>query len=388
MAFVGSAGGRVGAVRKSAKCSSANGVNVRMTVATPLSIGAEAATTAANAGSKKMSKFDKMRVKFGTREVKVDSDGIGFSYDDFESGIQKYEKSTAMGDTVVGTVVLLDKSGTFVDIGAKSSAMLPDNELSVCDFQGSAADILEVGDERDFEIISGEDASGMLKLSVRRLEMKQCWNRLAQLQAEDATVSSTIESVNRGGAMCKVENLRCFVPGSHLSMPANEELIGTELPLKFIEVDPEKGRVVMSHRRAAVQSQMSDVEAGQVVTGVARGIKPYGIFVDVNGLIGLLHISQISHDRVEDPGQVLKSGEEVKCMVISVDKEKGRISLSTKTLEPEPGDMLKDARKVFDSAEEMAARYHKRLEEERKAAAEVADDIVSSLDIAALDDLE
>uniref|UniRef100_A0A7S1TLV1 S1 motif domain-containing protein n=1 Tax=Erythrolobus australicus TaxID=1077150 RepID=A0A7S1TLV1_9RHOD len=351
------------------------------------------AGTAGKRNLKSMSKFERMRVKFGTREKSSAGEGagagageeVGFSYDDLESGIQEYDKSTSLGQRVVGTVVLLDKSGTFVDISAKSSALLPDSELSICEVGGGAAGVVEVGEQREFEIISSEDSNGMVKLSLRRVEMKQCWNRLAQLQTEDATVFALVESVNRGGAMCKVENLRAFIPGSHLSMLADEQLIGTTLPVKFIEVDPEKGRVVLSQRRAAVQTQMNDVVVGQVVTGVVRSIKPFGIFVDLNGLSALLHISQISHDRVEDPAAVVQNGQSIKCMVISADAEKGRISLSTKTLEPQPGDMLKDSQSVFDSADEMAARYHQRLEEERKAAAAVAEDIVSSLDVAGLE---
>jgi small subunit ribosomal protein S1 len=124
-----------------------------------------------------------------------------------------------------------------------------------------------------------------------------------------------------------------------------------------------------------------------VVEGVVRGVKPYGAFIDLNGVSGLLHISQISHDHVSDISAVLQEGTAIKCMVLQQDKEKGRISLSTKTLEPEPGDFIKDPQLVFDKAEEMCARHHARLEEERKAAADVADDIVSTLDMASLDDL-
>mmetsp|Transcript_13662 Transcript_13662/g.24490 ORF Transcript_13662/g.24490 Transcript_13662/m.24490 type:complete len:388 (-) Transcript_13662:649-1812(-) len=335
--------------------------------------------------SKSASKFERMRAKFGTREQTQTID-TGFSYEDFESEIIKYEKSTAMGDLVVGTVVQLDKGGTFVDIGAKSSALLPLREMSMLDVD-KAEDVVTVGDQREFEVISSEDAMGMLTLSLKRMEFRKCWERLAQLQAEDVTVNVSIDGYNRGGVTVTVENIRGFIPGSHLATPITPELVGTEVPAKFIEVDSEKGRVVLSNRRAAVQTQISDLESGSVVEGVVRSVKPYGVFVDVGGLTGLLHISQISHDRVEDPGKVLEFGSKIKCMVINADKERGRVSLSTKTLEPEPGDMLKNAQMVYEKADEMAERYHKRLEEERKAAVDVADDIVSSLDIASLDDL-
>ena len=115
-------------------------------------------------------------------------------------------------------------------------------------------------------------------------------------------------------------------------------------------------------------------------------VKPYGAFIDVGGISGLLHISQISCDHIADVSSVLPQGSEIKCMVISQDKGKGRIALSTKTLEPEPGDMLKDPASVYEKADETAARYHERMEAERKAREEAARDIVLGLGDS-LDDL-
>lgn len=110
-----------------------------------------------------------------------------------------------------------------------------------------------------------------------------------------------------------------------------------------------------------------------------QAIKPYGAFVEINGISGLLHISQISYDRIDNLESVLSLNTEVKCMIIDHDKVNGRIALSTKTLEPEPGDMIKDPKKVFDMAEETAAKYHERMEAERKAREEAAKDIVMGL---------
>eukprot|EP00184_Porphyridium_aerugineum_P005213 CAMPEP_0184700106 /NCGR_PEP_ID=MMETSP0313-20130426/8700_1 /TAXON_ID=2792 /ORGANISM="Porphyridium aerugineum, Strain SAG 1380-2" /LENGTH=378 /DNA_ID=CAMNT_0027159513 /DNA_START=96 /DNA_END=1232 /DNA_ORIENTATION=+ len=373
MAFVNSAAAALAAASSASNASKS--CDSRKTKYVTMKAGAAPVAT---------TKFDKMRNKFGSRSVPVTDSA--FSYDDFEKAMQDYDVKFALGDICSGKVVQIDHNGAFVDIGAKASAFLPMGEASMLDIT-NVEEVLESGVDREFEIISTEDANGQLLVSLKKIEFRRCWERLAQLQTEDVTVYATIESVNRGGAMVRIENLRGFVPGSHMSMQVNEDCVGTTLPLKFIEVDAEKGRVVLSHRRAMVQSQMLSIETGQVVSGVVRGVKPYGIFIDVNGMTGLLHISQISHDRVDDPTAVVKVNDIVKCMVISQDKEKGRISLSTKTLEPEPGDMLKDAKMVFSRAEEMAEKYHQRLEEERKAAADVADDIVSSLDLANLDDL-
>jgi len=124
---------------------------------------------------------------------------------------------------------------------------------------------------------------------------------------------------------------------------------------------------------------MSNLSRGDVVSGIVKALKPYGAFVEVGGMSGLLHISQISYDRIDDLPSVLAIGDNVKCMIIDHDKVNGRIALSTKTLEPEPGDMLRSSQKVFDLADQTAAKYHARMEAERRAREDAAKDIVLGL---------
>merc|ERR1719261_1685285 len=162
-------------------------------------------------------------------------------------------------------------------------------------------------------------------------------------------------------------------------MMPTEELIGQTLPLKFLEVNQEDNKLVVSNRRAVVEQQMADLSRGDIINGIVKALKPYGAFVEVGGMSGLLHISQISYDRIEDLEKVMQPGMQVKCMIIDHDKVNGRIALSTKTLEPEPGDMLKDPDMVFEKAEETAQKYHERMEAERKAREEAARDIVLGL---------
>jgi len=204
---------------------------------------------------------------------------------------------------------------------------------------------------------------------------------------EDEVFDAPCIGVNRGGAICLVDGLRAFLPGSHLAgqLPT-EDLIGQVLPLKFLEVNQEDNKLVVSNRRAVVEKQMSNLSRGDIVTGVVKALKPYGAFVEIGGMSGLLHISQISYDRIEDLEKVLLPGQQLKCMIIDHDKMNGRIALSTKTLEPEPGDMLTDPDKVFELAEESAKKYHERMEAERKAREEAAKDIVLGLGDS-LDDL-
>ena len=160
----------------------------------------------------------------------------------------------------------------------------------------------------------------------------------------------------------RVEGLRGFIPGSHISTRVKGGTVA-DFP-KFLEVDEERNRLVLSHRRALVERKMNRLEVGEVVIGTVRGIKPYGAFIDIGGVSGLLHISEISHEHIETPHSVLNVNDQMKVMIIDLDAERGRISLSTKALEPEPGDMLTDPQKVFDKAEEMAARYKQMLLEQ------------------------
>jgi small subunit ribosomal protein S1 len=160
---------------------------------------------------------------------------------------------------------------------------------------------------------------------------------------------------------------------------ASEAMIGKKIPLKFLEVNQEANKLVVSNRRAVIEHSMASIKRGDVYDGTVTAVKPYGAFVEIMGMSGLLHISQISYDRVEDLDATLACGMAIKCMVIDHDKAAGRIALSTKTLEPEPGDMLRDPNRVFSLAEETAAKYHARVEAEKIAREQAAKEMVLGL---------
>merc|ERR1712238_4907 len=235
--------------------------------------------------------------------------------------------------------------------------------------------------------ISEEDENGQLLVSVRRIQYREAWEKVVAKQETDEAFDAKCVSINRGGAIFLVEGLRAFLPGSHLTgrLP-DEDLIGQTLPLKFLEVNEEENKLVVSNRRAGGEAQMEDLSRGDVIDGIVKALKPYGAFVEVGGMSGLLHISQISMDRINDLEKVLQPGQKVKCMIIDHDKTNGRIALSTKTLEPEPGDMIKDPERVYEQAEETARVYLEKQESERKKREASAKDIVLGLGDA-LDDL-
>lgn len=293
-----------------------------------------------------------------------DLDDVGFTMEEFTALLSQYDYHFNPGDVVSGTVFNLEPKGSLIDIGAKTAAFMPLQEASINRVE-DLEDVLQPGDVREFFILSEENEDGQLMLSIRRIEYQMAWERVRQLQKEDATIYSEVFATNRGGALVRVEGLRGFIPGSHISTrKPKEELVEEVLPLKFLEVDEERNRLVLSHRRALVERKMNRLEVGEVVVGNVRGIKPYGAFIDIGGVSGLLHISEISHEHIETSHAVLNVGDQLKVMIIDLDAERGRISLSTKALEPEPGDMLTNPQKVFDRAEEMAALYKQMLEEQ------------------------
>jgi small subunit ribosomal protein S1 len=309
------------------------------------------------------------RVTISMVNQKLTAPEIGFTHDDFAALLDKYDYHFSPGDIVPGTVFSIEPRGALIDIGAKTAAYIPIQEMSI-NRVDSPEEVLQSNETREFFILTDENEDGQLTLSIRRIEYMRAWERVRQLQAEDATVRSGVFATNRGGALVRIEGLRGFIPGSHISTrKPKEELVGEELPLKFLEVDEERNRLVLSHRRALVERKMNRLEVGEVVIGTVRGIKPYGAFIDIGGVSGLLHISEISHEHIDTPHSVFNVNDEVKVMIIDLDAERGRISLSTKQLEPEPGDMIKNRDLVYDKAEEMAAKYREQLLAKQQSAA-------------------
>lgn len=336
-------------------------------------------------------RFDRLKKAYkGPQPTRTD-EGLDFSFEDFDAAVAETSYSFERNSIVKGICVEYDQSsggGCIVDIGAKASAFLPQHEAALIQAPGNAIEsLVSLDEEYDFQIISEEDDNGQLLVSIRRIQYRAAWDKVVELQASDEVLEADVIAVNRGGAICLVEGLRAFLPGSHLTgqLPT-EDLIGQKLPLKFLEVNQENNKLVVSNRKAVVEQQMADLSRGDLVSGIVKALKPYGAFVEVGGMSGLLHISQISYDRIEDLEAVLQPGMQVKCMIIDHDKVNGRIALATKTLEPEPGAMLKDPDMVFEKAEETAKLYHERMEKEREARENAARDIVLGLGDS-LDDL-
>lgn len=260
----------------------------------------------------------------------------------------------------------LDRRGALVDLGSKSPAFCATSELSLARVD-KPEDVVSPGESREFTVLRQDGRTGELFLSIRKVEEALLWRRMRQMQEEQASVEGYVTSFNQSGLMVEVCGQRGFVPGSHVPNSLNpEDLVGTTLTLKLLEVDEDRQRLVLSNRRKPQPGRSFKV--GDVVTGTVAAVQVYGAFVDLGGGInGLLHVSQISHDHVASIDKVLATGDRVKVLVLTHDRERGRISLSTKKLEPAPGDMLRNPALVFERADEMAAQFRAAM-----AAAETA----------------
>lgn len=334
----------------------------------------------------RLSKEERMRSRYGGFVYEpeggwgADESADTFSYSELQASMDDIPSYTR-GDTVSGSVLAFEPNGALVDIGVKSSAYVNLQEMALVK-PDKPENALEVGATYEFSIISREDENGQLMLSRRRLLFAEAWETVATLHADDAVIQGEVAAVNRGGAMMLVEGLRAFLPGSHFLAGQNptEEFVGKKLDLKFLDVDKEANRLVVSHRKAIVDAQINNLAVGAVLKGVVTAVKPYGAFVDVGGMSGLLHISQISCDHISNVDAVIPVGTAIKCMVISQDKGKGRVALSTKTLEADPGDMIKNQAKVYEFAEQTAGKYQERIDAEKRAREEAAQDVIFGLE--------
>ncbi|CAL5228279.1 g11383 [Coccomyxa viridis] len=295
-------------------------------------------------------------------------------YKRFNELIERQAPELQMGDRVIGTVASVDQAGAYVDFGGKMPLFCPLQECSILKLQ-SAEQAVAPDQQREFAVNFQDRKSGEMRLSIKVIEKELAWQRIRQIAEEQAFLTAKVESARPAGLIVKVfDSIQGFVPGSHtLESPGLphvdlEEMVGREMTCKVLEAIEENDRLVLSNRKSAFGQKKLSYNVGDVVEGTVATIQPYGAFVNLGSdLNGLLHISQISHDRISSVEQVLEVGQKLKVMILTLDKEKGRVSLSTKKLEPTPGDMVRDPNLVFSRADEMAAAFRERY---RQAEAE------------------
>ena len=285
-----------------------------------------------------------------------------FSMDDFAKALEQHDYQFQKGQVVRGKAFQYESDGAYVDIGGKSAAFLPLAEASLKSVT-NLSEILPLQEEMDFLIVRDQDAEGQVTLSRRQLEIQQIWERLTEMQESSQTVQVRVTGVNKGGVTVDVKGLRGFIPRSHLVERENlEALKGETLTASFLEIDRNNNKLVLSNRLATRSASFSQLEIGQLVEGKITGIQPFGIFVDLEGVSGLLHIKQVSQNYIASLPTLFQAGQSIKAVIIDLDEGKGRISLSTRILENYPGEMIEKRDEVMESAEARAQRAKNKSE--------------------------
>lgn len=287
--------------------------------------------------------------------------------EEVEQALDAADTNLQVGDKVFGLIYEVDDDGAYVEIGEKGSGFIPLSECSIAKLK-TPLEALRVGMKREMVVVQREDQFGQTVLSLAAMEASVLWHRIRQMQEEDIVIKVKVDSANKGGLLVTYGPYEGFMPlsqfGQEITVENMEEMVGKELPAKFLEVDEERERLVFSNRRATVNQnfQPAGLKIGDVVVGTVQSLKPYGAFIDIGGVTGLLHVSQVSHERILHLDKIMAEGDKLKVMILSHDNERGRVTLSTKKLEPTPGDMLRNPQLVFEKAEEMADIFRQRVE--------------------------
>jgi len=272
-----------------------------------------------------------------------------FDYSDSE--VPNYDKTIKIfseGDVIAGTVVKVDKDEVLLDIGYKSEGVIPARELSIR-YGVKTEEVVEVGDEIDALVLQKEDKEGRLILSKKRAQYEQAWGSLEKNMIDSEPVEGEVIEVVKGGLILDI-GLRGFLPASLVDIHRVKELdtfLGNKLVCKIIEMDRNRNNVVLS-RRAFLEETASErrkvlldnLNKGMRVSGKVSSIVSFGAFVNLGGIDGLIHISELSWCHVEKPSEVLSVGDEVDVEILEVDNERERISLSLKACQADPWEQL------------------------------------------------
>ncbi|MCF6515020.1 30S ribosomal protein S1 [Lactobacillus sp. S2-2] len=256
-----------------------------------------------------------------------------------------------IGDVVDAEILAIDDAQLIVGIqGAGVEGVIPRKEIST-EKESNPTDKFNVGDVVKAVVaakIGDDKENGSYLLSIRRLEARKIWNELKEKSDNGENINVTVSRTVKGGLIVNAEGVRGFIPASMITNRFVDDLNqykGQELETKIIEIVPEENRLILSHREIveankeeAREKVMGNLNVGDVVEGKVARITNFGAFVDLGGIDGLVHVSEISYERVTKPSDVLKSGENVKVKVLAIDSEKDRISLSIKQTQPGPWD--------------------------------------------------
>ena len=280
--------------------------------------------------------------------------------ENFDELLEQSLKTLNTGDKVLGTVVGIGNTEVQVELGTKHAGYIPYDEVSA-DPTVKAEDILHIGDEIEVFVVRVNDQEGTVQLSRKKLEGMKIWDDMAVWAEEKATVEGVITEENKGGLVATVKGIRVFVPASQSGVAKGGDMaaeVGKTVQLKITEVNRARRRVIGSiravnaeERKANREKLWAEIEVGKKYQGVVKSLTSYGAFVDIGGVDGMVHVSELSWNRIKNPAEVVKVGDEIEVFVISFDPEKKKISLGYKTAEMNPWNQFMTRYQVGDVAD-------------------------------------
>ena len=270
-------------------------------------------------------------------EIKIEETAVEKEMS-FDEMLEETLKTIYNGDKVTGTVVAITGTEISVDLGAKYSGFIPTSEFT--DDGVKVEDAVKVGDEIEAVVVRVNDIEGTAMLSKKRLDAAKMWTEIEEAVDNGAVLEGVVTEENKGGVVVNVKGVRVFVPASQTDLPREAEmsqLLKKTVRLKITEVNKARKRVVGSIRRVAqaerrerTEAIWNEIEIGKKYHGVVKSLTSYGAFVDIGGIDGMVHVSELSWGRIHQPSEVLSVGDEVDVYVINFDKEKRKISLGYK----------------------------------------------------------
>ncbi len=265
--------------------------------------------------------------------------------ENFAELLEQSIKTLNTGDKVLGIVTGIGNTEIQVDLGTKHAGYIPYDEVSA-DPSVKPEDILHVGDEIEVFVVRVNDQEGTVQLSRKKLEGMKVWDDMATWAEEKTTVEGTITEENKGGLVANVKGIRVFIPASQSGIAKGGDMagqIGKTVGLKITEVNRARRRVIGSiravtseERKASREKVWAEIEVGKKYMGTVKSLTSYGAFVDIGGVDGMVHVSELSWNRIKTPAEVVKVGDEIEVFVINFDTEKHKISLGYKTAEMNP----------------------------------------------------
>ena len=262
----------------------------------------------------------------------------------FEAAVDSTIKYFNDGDIVTGTVVKVDRDEVLLDIGYKTEGVIPSKELSI-KHDVDPFDVVQVGDEVEALVQQKEDKEGRLILSKKRAQYERAWGTIEKIKEEDGVVTGTVIEVVKGGLIVDI-GLRGFLPASLVEMRRVRDLqpyVSQEIEAKIIELDKNRNNVVLSRRAWLEQTQsevrqsfLHQLQKGQIRKGVVSSIVNFGAFVDLGGVDGLVHVSELSWKHIDHPSEVVEVGQQVTVEVKDVELDRERVSLSLKATQEDP----------------------------------------------------